>query len=240
MEEKPTLPEGWDLRIDDQNRFFYVDTYARGKEKRCFWHPPKEEEDHDDIPGWKRVCTVFGRVYWVHDKSKIISYENPRYALRLRHKPSGKLSVWFQSSWWDRRSVDLTKFCLDDSEVACQISKSVWRKGISKRAVILRGDLWWGNLSVNEQNLKLTHVKKESHVFLYSEDEASSEDEAEPDMGPEDPVSIPLTRESVLASKDSPERGVSMPHSLPNNYVRPYVEDGSDHDDGVEPKVSIL
>jgi hypothetical protein len=92
---------------------------------------------------------------------------------------------------------------------------------------------------VNEQNLKLTHVKKESQVFLYSDDEASSEDEAEPDMGSEDSVSIPLTRESVLASKDSSERGVSIPHSLPNNYVQPYVENAFDYDDGVEPKVSI-
>ncbi|KAI9792107.1 MAG: hypothetical protein M1816_003089 [Peltula sp. TS41687] len=160
IHQKPELPEGWDWRIDDKNRLFYVDTYARGSEKRCFWKPPKEEVDLRDVPGWDRICTVFGRVYWVHRESKIISYEHPDVCKQFAHAyPNGTLYLR-QGSWewgfvlWSEPNYE--PFVLDDTGVACQISHSVWQNGLSDEAVEKRGALWWWNPGVREQNLRLT------------------------------------------------------------------------------------
>lgn len=76
LHQKPKLPEGWDW------------TYARGKEeKRCFWKPPKEEKDSGHIlpPGWDRHCTIFGRIYWKHRASKLVSYEHPALCRQFMH-----------------------------------------------------------------------------------------------------------------------------------------------------------
>jgi hypothetical protein len=72
-------PEGWERRFDrDTKRPFYVDRFARAGEQRCFWQPPSEEKGVEDIPGWERVCNLFGRIYWINrSKSQDRSYIHP-------------------------------------------------------------------------------------------------------------------------------------------------------------------
>ncbi|KAJ5621450.1 hypothetical protein N7528_006233 [Penicillium herquei] len=164
IENIPVLPEGWDWRIDDRNRLFYVDTYAKGKEKRCFWHPPEEEhDDHSDLPGWERVCTIFGRVYWLHKKSRIISYRFPILCGQLELR-NGELYV-FQDGWKHWRKADLGTFKLNDDDVRCQITHDVWEKGLSDEAVAVRGELWWRNDAVKEKNLKLSEWRPAESVL---------------------------------------------------------------------------
>lgn len=87
---------------------------------------------------------------------------------------------------------------------------------------------------MKEQNLKRTRTENISYVFLHEDDEISSEDEAASDTASEEnSPSIPFTWEREPGRRNSPERPASMAHPLPNNYVRPYVEDASDHDDDV-------
>ncbi|KAF9893543.1 E3 ubiquitin- protein ligase [Aspergillus nanangensis] len=159
LNHKPHLPEGWDWRLDNQNRLFYVDTYARGAEKRCFWHPPKEEENSPPAPGWERVVNVFGRIYWRHRASDMLSYTHPARCGQFRHGAYGVLYLRDTPGsrpWRDWKVVNLGDFKLDDEGVECQIERGVWREGISDEAVRARGELWWGNASVKEKNLKLS------------------------------------------------------------------------------------
>lgn len=131
----PVLPEGWDWRIDQQNRLFYVDTYARGKERRCFWQPPKPEGAIREARDWKRVCNLFGRVYWVPlwNKRMKASYIHPLDKKHYYGHPDE-----------------------EDEPGYCYMSNEVWRNGISEKAAAVRGELWWGNNSVAESNLKIT------------------------------------------------------------------------------------
>lgn len=159
LRNKPILPEGWDWRLDQQNRLFYVDTYAHGTEKRCFWLPPVPEENVPDIPGWEKIYTLYGRIYWVHRSSKIVSYQYPGHCYQLAHTATGELFLLVDASLrkfehWSK--VELGCFQIDDLDVACQIETNVWESGISEQAASKRGDLWWGNPSVKERNLKLS------------------------------------------------------------------------------------
>ncbi|KAJ6071666.1 hypothetical protein N7499_009680 [Penicillium canescens] len=174
----PTLPEGWDWRLDKINRLFYVDTYAHGQEKRCFWKPPIEEpheEESRNMPGWERTCTIYGRVFWTHVQSKIVSYEFPGSCRQFKHSSAGELhlgSNGFDAEslrWRHWSSVDLGLFVLDDSEVACRISRKVWREGISDEAVGVRGELWWGNPSVWQRCLRLSTWCRPSVESVLSE-----------------------------------------------------------------------
>ncbi|KAJ6014793.1 hypothetical protein N7540_009384 [Penicillium herquei] len=164
IENIPVLPEGWDWRIDDRNRLFYVDTYAKGKEKRCFWHPPEEEEDdYFDLSGWERVCTVFGRIYWLHKESRIISYRFPIRCEQLSLE-NGELYV-LQNGWKHWREANLSIFKLNDNYVHCQITHEVWEKGLSDEAIAVRGELWWRNDAVREKNLKLSEWRPAEAVL---------------------------------------------------------------------------
>ncbi|KAF2093161.1 hypothetical protein NA57DRAFT_61683 [Rhizodiscina lignyota] len=155
-EGRPELPEGWDRRIEN-NRVFYVDTYARGAEQRCFWKPPiRELDDHARaLPGWQKVTNVFGRIHWVHAATKIDSYARPVYINGAEHgallicDKEGNESIYC-------RCRDVECWEIDDANVACQIEASVWDHGISDEAVKVRGELWWGNPCVNEMNLRRT------------------------------------------------------------------------------------
>ncbi|OQD85788.1 hypothetical protein PENANT_c009G07303 [Penicillium antarcticum] len=93
LNDLPTLPEGWDWRIDNKNRLFYVDTYVDGPQKRCFWKPPIQEPDEEilPVPGWERTVTLYGRIFWTHTRSKIVSYEFPLSCSQFRHTPTWEL-----------------------------------------------------------------------------------------------------------------------------------------------------
>ncbi|KAL1980420.1 hypothetical protein VTN96DRAFT_4178 [Rasamsonia emersonii] len=44
LNEKQKLPEGWDWRIDENNRLFYVDTYARGRRSGVSGNRPRKKK----------------------------------------------------------------------------------------------------------------------------------------------------------------------------------------------------
>ncbi|KAJ5748915.1 uncharacterized protein N7511_010611 [Penicillium nucicola] len=150
----PVLPEGWDWRLDNANRIFYVDTYAHGHEKRCFWKPPIEEPEEEEDgsclpPGWERTCTIYGRVFWTHVRSRIVSYEFPGSCPQFKYSSVGELYLGEDVEregvqWRHWSSVDLGLFWVDDSEVACRISRDVWQDGISDEAVKARGSCGGG------------------------------------------------------------------------------------------------
>lgn len=155
--ERHVVPEGWRYRLDDKNRLFFIDVYARGKEKRCFWHLPKEEVELEAKPDWDRVCNVYGRVHWVHRASKIVSYEHPAESAQIAYNINGQLLLRQpDGTFWYWEHVDAKKFKLDDEDAACQISSSVWKDGISDEAVKVRGQLWWFNDDVIESPLRLS------------------------------------------------------------------------------------
>ncbi len=179
LSEIPVLPEGWDWRIDDQNRLFYVDTYARGKEKRCFWHPPQREAELDPLPGWRRVCNLFGRVHWVHEESKVISYKHPHMLNPIHYQDNGIFIMPTRrficredgtvsyTEYWDR-FISWWREPIDDADIACNIEPKVWENGLSDEAVAVRGELWWGNHQVHEWPLKLTKERPVLEPFFYS------------------------------------------------------------------------
>lgn len=162
MDRKPTLPEGWDFRLDSENRVFYVDTYARGNEKRCFWNAPVKAERtyFAKCPkAWQKICNIFGRIYWLHKESGIISYKHPGLVenfwhnprdqeLYIRDKKSNQFKFW--------RALTKSDYSIDDTDVIPQIHPIVWEYGISDEAAEVRGELWWGNMYVNEMKLRLT------------------------------------------------------------------------------------
>jgi hypothetical protein len=80
MSQEPTLPGGWDWRAEGQTAF-YIDTYARNPERRCFFKPPIREQGNsvaaEPTLGWIRICTLFGRIYWKHEQLGLITYRNP-------------------------------------------------------------------------------------------------------------------------------------------------------------------
>ena len=162
MDLKPTLPEGWDFRLDPENRVFYVNTYARGNEKRCFWNAPVKagRADFAKCPkAWQKICNIFGRIYWLHEKSGIMSYKHPDLVEDFWHNPQdGELYIRDKESkrfnhWFTLRKLDHS---IDDTDVIPRIHPDVWEHGISDEATEMRGELWWGNSDVNEMNLRLT------------------------------------------------------------------------------------
>ncbi|KAL4880795.1 hypothetical protein BJY04DRAFT_190824 [Aspergillus karnatakaensis] len=227
LAEAPALPEGWDWRIDGQNRLFYVDTYARGYEKRCFWQPPRQEDMvHRPLPiGWERVCTLFGRIYWVHRMSQIISYEHPGVSRQMCHDDNGCLLLLDAKrnilQPWNK--IDLQSFVLDDEDVACQIVSSVWHTGLSDEAVKVRGELWWGNSSVEERHLRLTPLP----------DTVEDEPTANPNLktNVKQPRERTTYAETVVDSTQKMAQASCSKHGAwkdawrNTNYKRPSVED---------------
>lgn len=227
LKEIPKLPEGWDWRIDEQNRLFYVDTYAHGIEQRCFWEPPREEVEVREAPGWNRVCTLFGRVYWEdRENQEIISYTYPG-------------------------DNHITPNC----QIACLISSDVWNNGISDEAVAVRGELWWGALGVKEQNLRLSRHRVADDRLLEEIDLTETVNiDVTPVAGNEDVhISREETRWLDPQWRDSSQRN-GQPNGTPpiseqrqatqnhlncstnpqpqqsTNYQRPSVEDAPDDD----------
>ncbi|KKA16381.1 hypothetical protein T310_10029 [Rasamsonia emersonii CBS 393.64] len=143
LNEKQKLPEGWDWRIDENNRLFYVDTH----------------------------CTIFGRIFWKHRASKIVSYKHPALCRQFMHK-RGELFLLRQNEGGRRvftkwTPADSTEYRIDDEEVACQIESSVWKDGLSDEAVKVRGELWWGNFSLQERRLRLTPRSRHSSEPIF-------------------------------------------------------------------------
>jgi hypothetical protein len=89
--------------------------------------------------------------------------------------------------WRHWSCVDLGRFVLDDSEVACRITRGVWHEGISDEAVRARGELWWGNPSVWERGLRLSDWSWDFGESVLSEVEV--EVDGTGDDGIEDQVS---------------------------------------------------
>lgn len=63
--------------------------------------------------------------------------------------------------------ADSTEYRIDDEEVACQIESSVWKDGLSDEAVKVRGELWWGNFSLQERRLRLTPRSRHSSEPIF-------------------------------------------------------------------------
>ncbi|KAI9705804.1 MAG: hypothetical protein M1820_005052 [Bogoriella megaspora] len=144
--EMPTLPEGWDCRTDPQNRVFYVDSYARGIENRCFWNPPVRGAliSPELWPkGWKLCTNIFGRLYWQH-KCGIISYGYPALA---EYRFDSLLHVFNET----RRCTN-ANHGIRSTDAVPTIHPDVWDNGIWD-TTLLRGKIWWESSDVNERTL---------------------------------------------------------------------------------------
>ena len=130
VKSDPWLPEGWDWWLDPQNRIIYIDLCPAQGHKRCFWKPPIREifPEARPPPGWLRIETLFGRVAWLHVQSGRRSYRYPTY----------NVSALFHNSMLDapRNEEQLE---LEDKNIACQVSQTVWNNGLSKEVRALLG-----------------------------------------------------------------------------------------------------
>ncbi|KAJ5779257.1 hypothetical protein N7457_006977 [Penicillium paradoxum] len=128
------LPEGW-VRRSYRNHVFYLDTYAQGKEKRCFWLPPTEEDDSVyELPGWEKISNTFGRISWLHRDSQVVSYSFPGDCNQFKYTASGDLYVQQYGVRYESKN-DFRDLKLNDIGVSCQLTHQVWKAGGSTHQV---------------------------------------------------------------------------------------------------------
>ncbi|KAJ5109762.1 hypothetical protein N7532_002407 [Penicillium argentinense] len=198
------VPEGWDWRFEN-GRVFYIDTYAKSGEKRCFWLPPKEEDDSVwELPHWEKVSNIFGRISWVHRDSGLRSYRFPGTCKDFKYTVNGDLyieqdGVKYRSSDWG-----FSRLQLNDLGVACQITHEVWNNGLSNEAAAVRGDLWWGNERVRQRHLKLSKNKRSRPLIAETN---TAPEAAEPiDIEMDSDGTNPTAQDDEMQSGEPPQR----------------------------------
>ena len=138
IKSRPCLPEGWEWWVDSLNAVFYIDTCPGQNRigKRCFWEPPIPEKSPGRIPppGWIRIESTTGRIAWLHTKSGLKSYEYPLDNNFILFQDGELARVQVKGFDAPQAIAHLTKeqLVLRDDHIACQISPTVWRNGLSK------------------------------------------------------------------------------------------------------------
>jgi hypothetical protein len=126
---------GWVLVAEFDTQFVYIDLLAEGPEKSCFFADPiLEPETQATVPGWSRVENKYGRVYYQHGDSGLITYQHPSTSEDI-DQITGQPKQYF-TGLLDRR------LSLNDPLHSCQLSRRLFSEDPQTGQIRYSGKQW--------------------------------------------------------------------------------------------------
>lgn len=135
------LNGGWtrgQMRKDSTGKHTFIDLLAGWNERSVFLTSPILEESTPEYknriklpPGWQRVETVMGRIYYEHPATGIAMYQHPTKNT-LIDRDTGRPILDFSPNQLVCAGLE-GRWILDDIKAACQLSPDVFQRGPHKR-----------------------------------------------------------------------------------------------------------